>query len=308
MATKLSWEYDDHSGEYHAFHNGHRIRAVRDEPPSNPFEDGDCNWPIIVRDPDSRGYRSGFITYEFGVKSQGKVGADLSFFDRAQLVHDQHAILKALGWTGSSELPTAAMVRAFETYLTEDPVGYCTDPDVLTDLLEQVFDDNSDSEKLEQLTQLYALAGIPAVCTTVTGHSQGDQAEVLAIATPEAQKKFGFDPSVAWDGERWLKELKSTAELYGHWAYGDVYGYIVEKIEPGAAECVRCGSTDNDGSDMCTDCGDEMEDPEPEYVELPDGSCWGFYGTEFDESGLEEAALDCVPDETVRDPDENANG
>lgn len=279
MADKLSWEYDDHSGEYHAFHNGHRIRAVLDQSPSNPFEDGDCNWPIIVRDPDSRGYRSAFITYEFGVKSQGKVGADLSFFDRAQLVHDQHAILKALGWTGSSELPTAAMVRAFETYLTEDPVGYCTDPDVLTDLLEQVFDDNSDSEKLEQLTQLYALAGIPAVCTTVTGHSQGDQAEVLAIATPEAQKKFGCTtPPKAED-------LKSTAELYGHWAYGDVYGYIVEKIEPG-----------------------EDEDDEPEYVEIADGSCWGYYGSDHHESGLEEAALECVPDETVRVPDENANG
>ena len=68
--------------------------------------------------------------------------------------------------------------------------------------------------------------------------------------------------------------LHSTAELYRAWAFGDVYGCVVEKradfLEP----------------------GDDPDDFEDAWEEIPDGSCWGFYGSDFGASGLEEAAID----------------
>jgi len=311
MARKLNWEYQTNAGEQHAkIGDNYRIRAVQDLNPSNPFTDGDQNWPIVVRVPDNR--RNEFTTYVDGVEATGITVADLSFFDPSQLVHDQHAILKALGWGRNGATATSNMKDAFETYLTDEPVGYCTDPEILADLFHRVLEDNSDSVKLGQLAALFKLAGIHAYCTQVTGYSQGDWAEVLVVADKETIERFGSERRVAELRQEVLAEpatrevvqrlqadlvkieayvfdqvserlLKSTADLYGWWAYGDVFGHIVEKRV-----------IDEDEADPEADESEQWE-------ELPDGACWGFYGPDHDESGLEESALQSVPDEELED-------
>lgn len=300
--TKPEWAYDDTLNcEVTTIERGgetYRIRAVRDDYPANPFEDGDCNWPIVVRSPDA--FR-GFQTYLLGeVKLGTEYHIELDMFSDAQLVHDQHAICRALDVDHFTLLDTR----------------YERDPERLRSLLTEMLLGMRISDLLSTYAKLYQLAGIPALCKTVNGYSQGDWAEVLVVATRQAQDKFGCTEPPS------LEDLESTADLYGWWAFGDVYGFIVEKqVEPEdpPAECQNC---DWEGLESelylladvhqrvapgevmpageCPECGAVAhlkDDEEPEWEEVHDGSCWGYYGPDHDKSGLTEAAMEAIPDE-----------
>ena len=62
---------------------------------------------------------------------------------------------------------------------------------------------------------------------------------------------MGIKPSADLTGD-----LKSQADLFGAYAFGDVFGFVIEA------------------------------EPDGETLD----SCWGYYGSDFDESGLAEAA------------------
>lgn len=242
--TKLDFQYDDASGDYIAEVSPTiRIHAVRDESPENPFEAWDCNWPIAVYTDRSITHYPNDITL---LRPFGTIGDPM-------IVHMQVHIAKALGST---------VKDLIECYLTDEPVAYSSDANVLRDAFEQALDDMAEREKLDRAAEIWELCGIPALSKQVTGYSQGDWAQVLVVALPEYQAKFGNTNVTADD-------LDGTAALYGHWAYGDVYGYVIKRIE-----------IDEDG----------------EVTEIEElDSCWGYYGSDFDESGLAEAALSALP-------------
>lgn len=340
MSKKLSWDYDQNSGENHTIvernYQTYRIRAVLDSHPSNPFTDGDMNWPIVVRSPDNV---HDITCYDSGVEhsSAGGFKLDCSMFTDAALVHSQHHILKVLDAPAPEGEPlTVTMRNAMEAYLTNEPVGYCHDAQVLRELFDSMLSDRTTPSLLVAYEELCKIALIPAYRTTVTGYSQGDWAEVLVVATPEAVAKFGTNiehyhteakalPEIkqimpdkldAWIEEKAVElMLAPTAQLYKSWAFGDVYGYVVEKAVPLPAEndedhhCVECGrdNTGHEGEPCLYEGGNGDDCPMYDgganiaWEELPDGACWGFYGTDFDESGLEESALDCIPDEELED-------
>lgn len=253
--SKLNWTHD---GDYemYAIHNGYRIRAVRDDHPANPFENEDGNWPISVRLPDR--HSSDFKDYADDVSHA--IRDPLSRFTDAQLIHWQVHIAKVLG---------TSVDNILETHLGqpgEGVVKYCRDAALLRDALTDWVESGVESHALfDVCVALYKLIDIPAYTKQVTGYCQGDWAEVLVVAPPEVVEKFGAT-------EVKPEDLEGTANLYGWWAYGDVYGYVIEKpIE-----------VDEDGDVT-------------EWEEID--SCWGYYGPDHDESGLAEAALECVPDE-----------
>lgn len=255
--TKLNWQYIDAgacAGEHHAMYKGYRIRAVVDEDPIDPFKDHDGHWPLWAF--SGRNHQARFA-----------VDVEMLFdlFSPEQLVHDQRAIADALGWASIPEL--------MEAYMTEEPVVYCRDPDVLRDAFEQTLDDCSVRDILDRAVELLALVGVPYHHTTSHGYSQGDWAELLVIGTPDCVRKFGLD-TTGWDAARWEKELRLTADLYSAWAWGDVYGYIVEK---------RADFLEPD---------DDPDDFEDSWEEID--ACWGYYGRDFAESGLEGAAMEVV--------------
>jgi hypothetical protein len=278
MTTKLNWEYQhngEHSGEYHAEHNGHRIRAVRDDHPENPFDNWDGTWPMLVR--SERGAKP--TLYD---KTNGpRVDDPLNRISDAQLVHDQITIAKLLDTT----------IEAVTQYSddfdgSEGQVKYSRDADFLRTEFQNILDDGREDAKLELYAQLFEIAGVKAHCGMSTGHSQGDWAEVLVVATPEAIKEFGCTESVSDD------DLKAQVKLYGAWAWGDVYGYVIEKRTHlwadgrapdgvAALQAVLDGDIDDGGR----------------WEEIEGDSCWGYYGSDFDESGLEEAALEACPNE-----------
>jgi len=65
-----------------------------------------------------------------------------------------------------------------------------------------------------------------------------------------------WEKKVGAPRETHARQLQNAAKLYKYWAFGDVYGYRV--LSP-------------DGEEV--------------------GACWGFYGDNFDESGLTEQAI-----------------
>lgn len=270
MATKLSWNYQsdgEHAGEYHAEHNGYRVRAVLDTSPENPFTGWDCNWPISVRSPDTR--TDGFTDYADDMSSE--IRNPLGRFGDAALLFNQVHIAKALGFTH-----VGPMLAPIDEALAD--VRWCKDVDVLREAVNDALEQDTDSSVLETCAKLYALLDIPAYVGQTDGYSQGDWREVLVVAPPEYWRdKFGNDAAPE------PEQLAYTVKLYGAWAWGDVYGYIVEKPVANPAHVLA----------------DEDADDEPEVIWEETDSCWGYYGSDFDESGLEDAALECVPDEEV---------
>jgi hypothetical protein len=273
--SKLDWEFNDDASapEYVTEYRGLRIRAVHDPDASNPFEDGDAgHWPMVVR--------SGHIIHDYDKSISGshiKAGP-FGWFGDALLVHDQKAIFEALG-TNYAEI-------------SEDGKRWCNDAVELRDIFESELGSYVERRQmLGVLAELYTLLGFPLLHTTKHGYVQSAWAEVLIVATPDAQKALRSQPPDMGD-EDWAKALAedmgNQADLYAAWAWGDTYGYVVEK--PGPAACAQCGNTDNDGSDECVDCGGEFEEGEPEELD----SCWSFYGSDFEKSGLEEAAIEAA--------------
>lgn len=258
MATRLNWEYQN-NGEQHAMHNGYRIRAVIDQSPGNPIEDWDCNWPIAVMSPDT-GYK--FVSYPEG----DRIEDPLVRFTDEQLVFNQVHIAKALGFDY-----VGPMLEQYESECEHIHTRWTTDASLLRDAADLAFVEHDNSGFLDICAQLYALLDIPTWCGTVHGYSQGDWADVLVVGSPEATFSNTAPPTA--------DDLKATADLYAAWAFGDVYGYIVEKPL---------------GCAMHLLADDPDEWAEVEWMEVD--SCWSFYGSDFEVSGLEASAMARVPE------------
>jgi hypothetical protein len=107
----------------------------------------------------------------------------------------------------------------------------------------------------EMAEAILKLAGIPCLYEQSNGYSQGDSTLCLVVLTPEWFKKSGANPEQA------EAICKSAFDLYSAWAWGDVYGYT---------------------------CEDENGE------EIEDASCWGFYGSDHEKSGLLESAREQI--------------
>ena len=288
---KLSWSYDSSLNCDVAFFHGLRIRAVQDDNPSNPFEEGG-EYPTVVHGD----YRRGVLTTYDKLPGCG-ISTPLERFTAEQLVFNQKE-LERLTQADRDELhwyirdqrffPVSAIVVEAET----DIPKWITDADALDGWLSEAFMQGDINHDLDRLVEFYKLLDIPAYTTTVHGYCQGDWAELLVALTPEAAVRYGDRADVwakwraeaearQWDSAKaktdWVHAQVSeeicrpTTELYANWAFGDVYGYVIDmRID---------GPTPEDNPDEWT-----------EGVE----SCWGFYGRDHRESGLEEAAIDAA--------------
>lgn len=312
IMTKLEWTYQSTSNgalEYHTIvergSQTYRIRAVYDECGPNPFEDGDCNWPIIVRSPDSF---NRFVTYERGVEgTEFRMGDVLDTLTDAALVHNQIHIAQVLGTTVKD------MLEELDGYDDSPQPRYHHDARILRDAFDNLLEEVADSDKLGIAARILEIADVPHYHTTVRGYSQGDWSDVLVFAPASERKRLGVD-------EVNPKDLELTAKLYGWWAYGDVYGFVVEKRtgigasifldEGGPQELFIANFEDVEAAEdfLATSAtidpkllagGNysvvDYEDPDASPWEEID-SCWGYYGPDFAESGLEADALGSVPE------------
>lgn len=188
-------------------YRGFQINVHQDYSPCNPWNDWDCEPPMIVL---HGGRRADFTEY----------GLDLSVptLTKEQLKSSLPALKKALGITGR-------ILPFCQEYAVSQRYNYAGAVDLFNDAISGYFEQQSSSDKLELLADLYQAIGVPALCTSVHGSCQGDYSEVLIVATPEWVKTVGIAP------EHIDQSLKQSAKLYGQYAFGEVYGYSVEGID-----------------------------------------------------------------------------
>jgi hypothetical protein len=138
--------------------------------------------------------------------------------------------------------------------------GKLTFEDAIRELVDTLTPDGwrEAEEYFDAMKALCKLAGIACYSGTSNGYSQGNSALVFVAALPAWVEKVGAP------AEHHAEQCKHAADLWSAWAWGDVYG---------VAEILR-----------------------PDGTEAPHGSCWGFYGTDHEQSGLLEHcqnAVDC---------------
>lgn len=122
-----------------------------------------------------------------------------------------------------------------------------------------------DTEMIDRLEEVWNWLGVQTWNTEVHGYSQGDWCRVLMVATPEWLEKSGLKDA----SEEVIEgQLVSASKLYGHYMFGDVYLCEIVRLEK-----------DKDGEVVGED-----------YIE----SCGGFYGPDFEASGLADYAREVL--------------
>lgn len=219
----MSFSYEDEIK-----YQGYKIKVVRDDIPENPFEAWDGLPPTYV----SYGRN--------GTRSYGGLDLYPPELTRDQLKANRKEILR--------QTSCRNLLHLIDDYAFHSRNSYQDAVDAVNDAIGQYVESLTVMDKMSLLTLLYAMAGIVSLNSSVSGYSQGDYTDVFVVASPEWIEKTG---AVVEKPE----DLQPTVDLYGHWAFGDVYGFVVK---------------DPDGMEV--------------------DSCWGFYGFDHSKSGLESEA------------------
>lgn len=252
---KLDFDYCDKSGDYVAEYRGLTIKAVYDTHADCPWESWDGCTPIVVN------YgREGLREYNSHAGFPLLQPFSSHGIPDALLRRHMPAICQIFDQFDVYS-SWGSKLASFAEWLASEAKHRMNHGDSLTehkrDLLQDALDGMRDSDKLETLAAVYSAIGWPAACKSSHGYSQGDYAELLIVATPAFVEYVGA-PKLK-DSAYWQKDMESTRDLYSAWAWGDVYGFV-----------------------LASDSDDHMD------------SLWGFYGTDFEESGLSEAARDAA--------------
>lgn len=189
-----------HTEEY----KGYTINIKHDTDADNPFESWDCEPPIAVY--SDRGITEHSTQY-------GNV-TDFPYLSREQMKKALPVVLEVVG---------LSLLEVKREAINENY------PSVVSFLNERLADDLYDlyhSDRLEALCNIYNAIGWAAVCKSVHGCSQGDYAEVLAVATPKFVKACGNGSNYDW-----IPSLEQSIKLFGYWAFGDVYGYTIDELD-----------------------------------------------------------------------------
>lgn len=240
--------------------DGFTVTIANDEHADNPFESWDCEPALLAYSGDRHG---GFSTYQNAPACMADFVALLpdSCFERGKRLALLEEFKPAnFGWR--------KWLKEFAE--CKDRHGH-TDRDALAQILAEEHGEKPEGwrgagEWFDCAEALLTFAGIPFHSTESHGYCQGDTVKLLAIATP------GWVKLVGAPVDSLERQCEAACKLYGAWAWGDVYG-ILSIHAP--------GSVDEDGDEI-------------EGEELEEGSVWGFYGNDHEESGLLESARETI--------------
>ena len=201
--------------------NNLAIKIVPHDAPENPFTDWDCNPPIMVADDRNS-------LNEFGNQDLKNV---LNLFSDWYISHNWREICDILGFHHGDH---DELARNHAQHNRPMPLG-----EARRHIFQEELYEITGSRLLSILASLYAMIGIPAKTLVRTGCSQSEYLNILVVLTPQWRQLTGYSPKDKDNQD----VFTSTADLYSYWAFGNVWGYIIE-------------------------------DQYGEYVD----SCWGYYG------------------------------
>ncbi len=194
-------------------YRGIDIDVVSDIDAPNPFLDWDCNPDLIVVSPGGSSNRT-----------QCSIYGDTSFDRLPDLTEEQ--IVSAL-----RNPDTATALKEYDrttdsmlTKALEHWVAYGPDAEEVNNTLQNAYEELHPALKLDLLSLVLTMQGIVNLNTSVQGFSQSDYAEVLVVATKEWCDRVGVEVEKPAD-------LQPYADLYQQWAYGEVYGYVIDELD-----------------------------------------------------------------------------
>lgn len=236
-------------------YKGYKIKIEQDQDAQNPFEAFDCEPPMLTYSGCRHGY----------AKAYG---------DAPETIREVLHLLPADTWARGKRM---AFLKEFllPSYTLREIAECSREYDSLFDAVDELLSSGEGAKPegwgsacnwFNLAESLLKWGGIACDYQQSDGYSQGDSTLCLVILTPEWYQLTGAPPENA------SKDCQSAIDLYSAWAWGDVYG-VSEIIAPGAL--------DEDGE-------------ETEGEELEDGSCWGFYGSDHEKSGLMEHARSSI--------------
>ena len=191
-----------------------KIKIMQDPHADCPWEDMDGLAPIYVwgdRFDNYHGERYGDPMNPWDHIDASKVSRNwrkiAEIFDTTEEAHDQEARDRAeYEGYGLSEARRDVFIDAFR-----DMVSY-----------------GRKADAADVVVELWKLAKVNAKHFTGHGYSQGDWHEGVIAHTPEFLKAVGLNYPDTRDAEDIARDMKGDTELYGAWAYGDVYGYEIQ--------------------------------------------------------------------------------
>lgn len=238
-------------------YKSYQIKIAQDQDAQNPFEDWDCEPPLLTYSGCRHGYTKAYN------------GAP-------ETIREVLHLLPADTWTKAKRVEF--LTQFLRPSYTWREIAECSrEYDSLFDAVDELLSNGEGSKPegwgsaciwFDLAEALLKWGGIPCSYEESNGHCQGDSTLCLVVLTPEWFKLSGCNP------ENSASICEATIELYSAWAWGDVYG---------VSDIIAPGSLDEDGD-------------ETEGEELEEGSCWGFYGSDHEKSGLMEHArsiIDC---------------
>ena len=234
---KLSFDYDAKLNCSVAYVDGFRVRAEQDSDARSPWKDMDGLAPLMV-------YSDRSVT-DYGDIPDPIAAMSDSFINR-----HWRELCKLFDMPESE---ARDLKRAY---------GYSsTIAEVKRDLLDEGLSNESGQALMRLKGELFELMGWPVYSATSRGYCQSDWAELIAVFTPAHAALCGIAmPRGTKATAAACEDLKGAADLWGYWAWGNVYVAVIDEMT---------------GSEVTS-----------EYIE----SCGGFYGDDHDASGLAEYA------------------
>lgn len=264
---KLHFEYQPETGNHEAdVYIGETLYKVVERPDDsadNPWEAWDNQPPIVAYGGRNYNFRSG-----------GAEDPPTNRLTRQQIIDNHEALEQIIRdenthryWTEEE----AAEFNLLEYVLGDKRIEFgtyaysYTVDEMVQDSLDEYLSGSMDGDMLDRMAEVWGWMGVPTLRKTLTGYSQGDWVEVLLAATPNWVEQTGIKPD---DID---KALESAADVFGAYMFGDVYGCEIVRIE-----------VDEDGEVI----GEDFVD-----------SCWGFYGSDHEKSGLADWARETLEHE-----------
>lgn len=212
-----------------------RIRILQDPDPINPFVEIDGNPPIMYE--GARGIKSEYPDSEIKEFITSKAT------DKLVIKHQEE------------------IAEILEINL-DDYIDVTID-DKISDIVSEIYKAN-----LKQLAKLCKVFKILHINWISKGYSQSDWLDVLVVLTDN------FFETTGCSRKKYKSILKETQDLLDAWAWGDVYGFILEECK--VYKKVLASEFDAGNFE---DVGEEEE-----WEEID--SCWGFYGDKWMENGM----------------------
>lgn len=241
------------ANEYVAQVGRYTVRIKQQSYAESPWDAWDCNAPFVRagdRQGDAPEYSRDFPD-----------ALDLySLINRAQLKKVCRELAQMLASEVDSEYTPVKLYHE-----ARESLGYYQAQDLAITMHEIAIDMLYARNPLPAWEAGFSAMGWDYLNTCSQGYSQGDYVDILFVLPQRLLAQWGIREGTESDA------LDHARKLWGYWAWGDVYGFVIET-------------------------------PDGEHVD----SCFGFYTDSPDtdeESGLLDSIRDSMPDDWQIDPD-----